>query len=167
MVELDIRQAEENVKDAEKMLEWRSDEEARKTALNEEIDWKEHWRWYKKSINNPNKYIFFGVLNKEDIGLLRFEPKEKYVFLISVYLAPDYRRKGIGPELIKKGCEKMFKENKCKKIIAKIKTDNIISINAFEKANFSNKKIIKNGEGIPICVLELSKKDNTIYKQVI
>jgi RimJ/RimL family protein N-acetyltransferase len=167
MMDLEIRKAEENETDAKKMLEWRSDEEARKTALNKDIDWGEHWSWYKKSIRDQNKYIFFGVLKKEDVGLLRFESIEKYVFHISVYLAPEHRKKGIGPELIRKGCEKMFKESECKKIYAKIKTDNIISINAFEKANFSNKKIIKNGKGIPICILEFSKKKNSVNKQGI
>ena len=138
-----IRCAKQSKKDAEKMLKWRSNEEARKTALTENIEWDEHWEWYKKSIKDSDNFLYFGVLKKEEIGVVRFERKSKNLFLISVFLSTKHRGKGIGPELIRMGCEKIFNETDCKKIIAEIKTDNVISIRAFEKAFFTNKKIVK------------------------
>lgn len=70
------------------------------------------------------------------IGLLRFDRLNKIVIGVNINVAPPYRGKGFGRQLIKEGCKKFIRDNGKFLFIALVKTTNLPSIKVFKKSGF-------------------------------
>lgn len=102
----------------------------------EPIPWDQHVRWFKSKLDDP-ACIFFVVINQTDepMGQMRFEMDgDKAV--ISLSLVRSFRGRGYGAEIIRKACEKVFKNPGVKVIRACVRLENETSVGVFEKAGF-------------------------------
>lgn len=131
--------------DIEDLFEWRNDEDSKKASFNtNEIDIKEHNKWFKESLANPERNIFI-ICDKHcnKLGQIRFD-KKKDRAEIDIIINPKYRNKGIGTLVLTKAPKYYLDNFAVKKLVGKVKTSNIASLKAFEKAEF---KIYKKFEG--------------------
>lgn len=133
--DLFIRFAEhEDLKD---LFIWRNDEETRKASFNtDEININDHKIWFKESLANPNINIFI-ICDKQcnKLGQIRFD-KNKDTAEIDITTNPKYRNQRIGTLALCKLSNVYINNFNVKRLVGKVKKDNIASLKAFEKAGF-------------------------------
>ena len=130
-----------------------NDPTVRKYSLSQKpISKEEHLNWFKK----VDKSLFFVLeLNGKAIGQIRFQKVGNNTFEVSISLHPNYRGKGFGKLLLRKGVEKLLKCFPNAKILAKIREENEISKKLFKGFGFEFQT--KKG-GIEIYTYEGNKK---------
>jgi RimJ/RimL family protein N-acetyltransferase len=136
-----IRNAD--VKDAQKIFEWRNDPATRQASMSSElITWDEHEQWYYSALKNKDLLITIcDILDDKlrvAIAMVKFElnPIDQSS-VISINMDPKARGKSLGQSCLNEAIDYMHSLNQnYKKIIATIKQDNIASQKAFEKAGF-------------------------------
>lgn len=145
-----VRPAE--IKDCDDIFNWRNDNHTRNMSNNNGcLDFDEHKRWYRSSLNYPQRLILIceDYKNKNKIGMVRFDLIESKA-LISINLRPESRGKGYAKKCLKKSIEffvKYFPD--CEFIEAKVKKINEASKNTFKGVGF---------------YLSKSDKDNIYYE---
>jgi RimJ/RimL family protein N-acetyltransferase len=125
--------------DSRVLWEWANDYEVRKSAFTQKtITITDHQEWFLKKQKDLNCFQYIA-LNMSDIaiGQIRFD-RDGECAEIDISIAPEWRNKGLGSELIKLGCEKIFRTEHVKLIRAHVKAENPSSIHAFKRAGFSN-----------------------------
>lgn len=129
--------------DINDLFEWRNHPDVRKNSFNtDSISWDEHEKWFNVKIKDPNTTIYIAYYKEKKIGSIRFENKDN-VIKINVMLNPDFLGKGLGTETIRLGTEKFVSEKgQDRPIVAEIKTGNIASIKAFQKAGFKESHLV-------------------------
>ena len=87
--------------------------------------------------DTKGKYIFLGAYaNGVCIGLVILKHSmSKYIYLYDIKVNKEYRRNGIGKQLIEKAKE-VAKENDYIGIYSKVANDNVIACNFYLKNNF-------------------------------
>jgi len=127
------------IDDSDYLLKWRNDKITRKFSFNpEEITKEEHERWFKATLSNKKRNIFIVIgENGERMGQIRLDWDDNNVAEISIAIAPDFRGRGIGTDVLTRGSRLVMDNFEADYIIAKIKKENIISIKVFEKSGFS------------------------------
>jgi perosamine synthetase len=135
-VKLSLREI--SVDDAELIFGWRNDPEIVSLGTtNKTVDWEVHTKWITNSINNSERRIYLIHLDDVAAGQIRFDRQENNSAVISVYLTHEFRGKGFGNKAISQGSDLIFKDwSNLIRVIAHIKSDNIGSIQSFEKAGF-------------------------------
>jgi len=125
--------------------EWRNDPVSRSLSRQtERVEWNEHKSWYQKYLDNKKSYLYIGIKNETShnipIGVIRFDLmdfNQKY-YEVSINIAPNSRGKGYGSLLLKRGTKKFIKDvDKCIRLYAEIKVDNLLSIGLFTSAGYS------------------------------
>lgn len=123
--------------DSKDIFTWRNDELTRKSSFNtDEINIKDHERWFKESLANPNRTIFIIVdaqCNK--LGQIRFDRKGESAE-VAITINPKYRNQGIGSFGLTKAAQCYSNKFFVKRLVGKVKTNNIASLKTFEKAGF-------------------------------
>jgi RimJ/RimL family protein N-acetyltransferase/sugar phosphate isomerase/epimerase len=139
-VNLNIRNLQSD--DIYDLFEWRNHPEIRKNSFNSNpVSLQEHEKWFKDKLQDQKTTIYIAFDKNHKIGTIRFEDKSDYI-KVSVMLNPEYFGKGLGSSVIKLGTDKFTHEKKPDKILAaEIKTDNIASKKAFQKAGFKESHI--------------------------
>lgn len=103
------------------------------------IPWETHTKWYEERLHDANTAIYIARYGKNRIGVIRFE-KKKNVVLVSVHVNSELIGKGLGSEIIRLGTERYYAETKKEApVIAEIKSENIASQKAFQKAGYRKK----------------------------
>jgi len=83
------------------LLEWRNDEKTRNNSINTSIiSEAEHKNWFFASLNNPNRIIYIVEENNQKIGTVRVDKQADETY-ISWTVAPEYRGKGYGKQMVK------------------------------------------------------------------
>lgn len=128
--------------DSELLWNWRNQKSVRESAFSsEKIEYSSHEEWYKNKLKNPNTYFFIATdSSNKPVGQIRFDKINKDVFEVDVSVDKNNTNKGYGSLIIKEGCHILSDNVKIKKIISRIKKNNVKSIKAFSNAGF---KIIK------------------------
>lgn len=123
--------------DSKELWEWRNHPDIRAHFFNSDtVTWEEHRKWFSGKVADDRSRIFVAHMNGRKIGVIRFDQQEEETS-VSVNLNPAFLRKGLGVSLIKKGTEQFIQETGSgKPIIARIKTVNTGSIQAFLKAGY-------------------------------
>ena len=129
-----------------------NDPKVRRYSLNQKpISKEEHLNWFEK----VDKSLFFVLeLNGKVIGQIRFQKIGNNTFEVSISLHSNYRGKGFGRLLLRKGISELLKRFPNAKIFAKIREENEISKKLFK--GFGFKFQTKSG-GIEIYTYEGSK----------
>jgi len=132
---MNITHRNATLKDADILFDWVSDPITRKNSFDSSpIIWDTHINWLNKKLNDPLCKFYIFYLDYEPIGVVRLEQNEQMI--IGVTIAPEFRGKGLGSEIIKQGCLEYWKENDSD-ILAYIKKENLTSKRSFEKAGFT------------------------------
>ena len=136
MTQLKCRLA--NADDADLLFSWVNDIKVRKNSFSsDEISYPEHIEWFSKTIADENTSIYIFSLEDQPIGQVRLK-YENYSVLISYSVAQKYRGMGFGKRIIHDIDEKIVERYpKTRKIIAKVKSDNIASQKIFEANNYN------------------------------
>ena len=132
---MEIRDINHN--DLQDLFVWRNNYESRKMSFGmNKITLEDHQKWFEESIKNRNKNFYIGEYNGIKIGVCRIEfDKKKNISETSININPDERGKGYGKKLLINAIKTYLKNKSCI-LIAKIKEDNIISLQLFNSAGF-------------------------------
>ena len=127
----DVYESDENL-----LFLWSNDPETRKNSFDSNfIKRKEHNKWFKKKLNDPNVIMWLFLCNQIPIGLVRFEKNENYLIL-NYQICPKSRQQGYAAKMLKLSIQKIKNIWGKKHIHAYVKHKNIPSIKTLEKANF-------------------------------
>jgi UDP-2,4-diacetamido-2,4,6-trideoxy-beta-L-altropyranose hydrolase len=132
------------IADAEQLLKWRNEPAARLASFrSEEVQPAGHQSWLAKTLANRLIDLWIVEVDDEPIGQVRFDfDSTSESAKISVSLALEHRKRGLGTALIEAACRKTFMNDDVEEIVALIKSDNQASLNAFRKAGFVNPRPI-------------------------
>ena len=131
------------IKDCKFIWELRNSENIRKWSFNREyIPYSKHKIWYKEKINNKDTIYYILLKDNKKIGYIRYDINQKGEAETNIAINENYQGQNIGSILLILTQIHFKKNNRIKKIIAKIKRENKASIRCFEKAGY--KKIKSN-----------------------
>lgn len=122
------------------LLQWANDTTVRQNAFNQEqISSEEHEKWFKKVMNNNNVRMF--IMMKEDIpiGQCRLDISNDGNAEISYSIDSEYRGCGFGKKMLNMIKTEVKNDHKdIKKLIGKVKANNISSMKCFEENGFTD-----------------------------
>lgn len=122
-----------NIQDSELLYHWVNDYEVRKNSFNTgKIDYKKHLEWLKERLYSEDTLIYIYKDGQNPIGVIRLEKIDDFSMLINYSIDAKYRGKGYGTKLLAL-IKKTFSDIL---LIGKVKTNNISSIIAFQKAGY-------------------------------
>lgn len=126
--------------DLQDLFEWRNDSFSRSMFTSSEaVSLNEHIDWYKRSLKNPNRRIYIGLVNDLKVGVVRFDFNEDTEQSeVSINLNPQLRGQRFGFSLLSKSIS-VYKQSKDTTLIATIKKENEASFKIFTKCGFLNK----------------------------
>ncbi|MBJ95306.1 MAG: hypothetical protein CMP23_12660 [Rickettsiales bacterium] len=101
----------------------------------EPIPWESHQRWYAQRLLDQETVLYVAELEGERVGVLRFD-RAGEESTISVALAPAYRGRGLGRQIIASGTRASLDSGAVKRVIALVRPDNIGSVRAFLAAGY-------------------------------
>ncbi len=129
-----IRNANKN--DADIMYEWQTNTNTRKFFKNKEIPtYKEHIEWMEKTLSELATFLYIIDYENQPAAVLRLNHNQGNpdFYLVSIYLSPDYYRRGIG-EIALNYANTFFINSELR---AEISEENIASINLFTKCGYT------------------------------
>ena len=118
--------------DSDRLLEWRNDPGTVANSLTAEPVTPEHhakWmdRWVRRGFPESLILIIEGA-----IGVVRFEARARWIYEVSITIAPEHRNLRWGREALAAACAPM---GSCE-LIAQVKAANIASQRIFEHSGF-------------------------------
>jgi UDP-2,4-diacetamido-2,4,6-trideoxy-beta-L-altropyranose hydrolase len=141
--------------------EWANAPEVRAVSFSRDpIPWERHVEWFEAKLRKAGCHFWLALgENGQPVGQVRFEPAEEdeNAAVMSVALGPKFRARNLGPLLIWVSCQKLFAETSFARIHARVKSENLISQRAFEKADFQRvaERVV---QGQPAFIYELRKE---------
>lgn len=119
-------------------FEWANDYDTRRYSFHtENIQFKNHVKWFKEKINSPDCIYFIGVSDGKNIGQIRLDTSENSG-VISYGVDKKYRGQGYGVQLLKL-LEKYIFDNLDFlnfNLIGRVKKENISSVKCFLKCGY-------------------------------
>jgi len=123
--------------DCERVWVLRNEEDVRRASFDStEIPWVLHERWFFESLERGDRKIYVIVVRGRTEGVARLDIVRGEA-TVSVYLAPEWRGKGVGPIALRKLGVIAFRDLKLRRLVASVKDDNHASRAAFKKAKFT------------------------------
>lgn len=105
--------------------------------LNNYVPWEEHVKWFDNILKFEDKILLISLLDKEKIGVVRFDFKENGVYEVSINLNPLHRGKGYGQKVLESSIAFFLQLNPdVNKLYAMFKKINTASKNTFLKNGF-------------------------------
>src|SRR5205085_1648913 len=137
--EIVLRRAE--MKDSRLLWELANDPGVRQSAFCEaSIPWEEHTSWFSAKMRDRNCIILIGEEGEgKPIGQMRVDLRGDSDGEIDVSLTAERRGSGCGSLLIDLGVREIFSTTAVAQLHAFIRTENVRSISAFERAGFSKR----------------------------
>lgn len=125
-----LRQADEE--DMERLFQWANEPAVRRNSFStEEISYKEHQEWYRKLLAGTDCKQYIYMVNNEAVGQIRLTVKGEAAE-ISYSVSVEKRGMGYGKEMLGLLNEKVKQDfPRVKKLVAKVKPDNIVSQKVF------------------------------------
>ena len=148
-----LRPARED--DCNIIWEWANDPVVRAASFAPDaIPLEVHKEWFSAKLADPDSLLMIAENGaQKPFGHVRFDIVEGKKALASINLAHGWRGKGLGAQLVRKGCSELMRRTNCETVCALIKKDNGASVRAFERAGFSVEKEIEH-KGSRTLVLE-------------
>jgi len=124
--------------DCAEILRWRNDSVTRAMSLQAAvIDDDSHSAWFNRLLADDARFPLVGVVDDLSIGWIRFDPyKDKAGLLVNITIAPEFRSKGFGNELLRLGLHAASLKYSKPTIYAQIKHDNSASMQIFLRQGF-------------------------------
>lgn len=120
------------------LWKWRNHPNTRRWSFNvDEIEYKNHEKWFNESIKKENIKIYIAENKKnKKIGQIRFNIELKKAH-ININLNPEFFGKGLGNKVIRMTTEFFLNEKQdIEEVIAEVICGNVASKKAFEKAGY-------------------------------
>ena len=122
--------------DSDDLFLWRNDPVTRAMSRNHEVVTPEqHRRWFSKSLADPVRILFMGMLGPRKIGLVRFD-RVGDGWEVGINLNPAERGQGLGATLLRLGTEHFWAINPGQRLTAEVRLDNAASRKIFEACGF-------------------------------
>jgi UDP-2,4-diacetamido-2,4,6-trideoxy-beta-L-altropyranose hydrolase len=100
--DLTVRPAESA--DGPMIHQWRNDVRTRSVSRDPDaIDLEQHLEWFAKSLLNPDRSMWIGMIGDIPVGLVRFDRLTEAQFEVSIFLDPDLHALGLGSPLLRAG----------------------------------------------------------------
>ncbi|CAN1543305.1 RimL Acetyltransferases, including N-acetylases of ribosomal proteins [Flavobacteriaceae bacterium] len=131
--------------DTKLYFDWANDSDVREQSYNSTaIDFENHKKWFESKVEDDScMLLIFQNEEKLNIGQIRIQKENEEEALIGISIASEYRGKGLAKEILLLASDYFLENNKGYLINAYIKEQNKSSKQAFEKAGFEFKNIIK------------------------
>lgn len=118
-----------NIADAERLLQWRNDAEARRFSLNpEHVTKQQHLHWLQNSLSDPQRRLYIAEYDGQPVGTARVDSTEE-CHRISWTVAAEYRGKGVAKAMVKSLVSQLTG-----KIVAEVLPGNVASTRVAEHA---------------------------------
>ena len=156
-----LRSAQEQ--DCQLLWEWANDPVVRERSYNSDpIPLEEHEDWFSGKLKDPSSKIYIAEERGEPVGEVRFDI-EGEAAVVSVVVDSEYRGKGYGTELIRRGTKYFLSKNSgTLRVDAFIKETNKPSVRAFEKAGYVHREeLVRNGDASYRLAFSRSELDET------
>jgi UDP-2,4-diacetamido-2,4,6-trideoxy-beta-L-altropyranose hydrolase len=128
--------------DRDMIFRWRNDPFIRaRGSSHREIGWEEHVNWFDETILGSTRKMFIGVDQGNPIGQIRFDRENQQDCVVSVYLLQAFTGRGLGVQLIRRGCSEIFQAWDVERVIACVRLDNQSGHSAFSKAGFQESDV--------------------------
>jgi UDP-2,4-diacetamido-2,4,6-trideoxy-beta-L-altropyranose hydrolase len=133
--DLRIRSLRES--DCELLFAWANDPATRAVSFHPApIAWEHHTQWFRERLQDPQCVMYIGENGSGiAVGQVRFQLHGKRAVL-SVSVAPEFRGKGWGTELIAFSLRSLVRTHFIERVDAFVKPDNQASRQVFEKNGF-------------------------------
>jgi RimJ/RimL family protein N-acetyltransferase len=131
--------------DVKLYFDWANDSIVREQSYNSRtIDFENHKKWFEAKLEDDSCLLFlFQNEGKLNVGQIRIQKENNNQALIGISIAAEHRGKGLAKEMLILASDYFLENNSGYLINAYIKEQNISSKQAFEKAGFEFKNIIK------------------------
>ena len=123
-------------------------------------------KWKKKDFYSfiSNQYNIFILSQPDPVGFIKARIMTDEIEIISLLIDKNFRKKGIGKNLINK-ILRIAKKNKIKQIFLEVSVENKIAINLYKKFNFDKigerkKYYNQNGRSIDAYIMRLDLSAN-------
>lgn len=132
-----IRLRPASIEDGELLFRWRCDPVVAQVSFSTgEPDWDGHVQWLGARLQDADCLLHIAESSDgRPIGQVRFDVEDCNAD-ISISLDSALRGEGLGPEVIRLACERLFAERAVQVVYATIKSNNAASIRAFMRAGF-------------------------------
>lgn len=140
--------------DARVTWRWANDRETRaRSYRNRRIPWYEHQAWFSARLSSGAARLYVGEDDRgRPVGQVRFERSGPGRGVVSVVVSPEFRGRGLGTALVRRGCVRARRELGLARILAYVKSDNAASRRLFEKSGFVRVRAIRK-HGCPSVLL--------------
>lgn len=129
------------IEDAKILFDWRNDKLTRLSSHNtNEISFENHIEWLENSLKSSSRKIYIAEINQIPVGTIRTDILNDKEVEVAYTVSPSSRGNGVATKMLNKLCG----ESKTV-FYAEIKTDNIASLKATQKAGFA---IFKSNENM-------------------
>ncbi len=143
--QLDCRKA--NISDSLLLLEWRNLPDVRKYSRDtREISLEEHTTWFseKTDPSQSGSAIYIFSNNFEPVGMSRLDKISIFEAQISIIVAPEHRRSGVGFFMLQKTILLGVESESLKIFNAYIHLENFASKKLFGKCGFRSTETVEN-----------------------
>ncbi len=123
--------------DCRMFWEWRNDPSVREVSFSsDEIPFDTHAAWFARRLASPASLLLVAEnTDQQPFGQVRFD-FTRDIAEISISIAREFRKAGYGTALIRQATEYILGRQRATVVKAAIKTENIASQKAFEKAGY-------------------------------
>lgn len=127
--------------DVDIIFEWVNDPVTRRNSFNcETIDYESHVVWFNNVMRDQKCYFWILMEEYTPVGQVRLCCDDKRNAEISYSISPSNRNRGLGTIILEEALKKIEREGMdIKKVVAKVKPENMASIHLFEKMGFEEK----------------------------
>ena len=132
-----IRPADLN--DCKSLFDWHSDELSRTMSFNgSSSSIEDHEVWFKNSLSNVDRALYVGELGYKKLGVCRFDFLESEMLAeVSINMNPSMRGSDLEEKFLFESIECYLENNKYN-LLAKVKPNNLTSLNVFKSAGFES-----------------------------
>jgi UDP-2,4-diacetamido-2,4,6-trideoxy-beta-L-altropyranose hydrolase len=127
------------VDDMRLLWEWANDPDVRAASFSPDpIPWETHIAWFEEKFRQSGSIIL--IAEGEDaipLGQIRFDSRADGEWEVDVSVAKSMRRRGMASQIIRLGVQTLMKEGGSVRVHAFVKSENVASAKAFERAAFA------------------------------
>lgn len=134
-MEVFLRDATEQDKDL--LFQWANEEQVRKQSFTPgKITYEEHCVWFDEMMQNEQIIQWILTVDKQPVGQIRLKLRGENAE-VGYSICAERRREGFGKLILSLATQRVKNEfPKVKRMTAKVKTDNVASLKAFEKNGY-------------------------------